>query len=55
MSLFAFLHGPGLLHRPDASVASALILGVIVLGLLLLAIASGAVFIYGFHSGIVIG
>ncbi len=55
MSLFAFLHGPRASHRPDSSSTSLVALWAVLLGFLLLAVTSGAILIYGFHSGIVIG
>ena len=55
MSLFAFFHTPRVSHRPDASTAGLVALWAVLLSLLLLAITSGALFVYGFHSGIVIG
>lgn len=55
MSLFAFFHVPRVSHRPDPSSTSLVALWAVLLSLLLLAITSGAILIYGFHSGIVIG
>jgi hypothetical protein len=55
MSLFAFFHVPRVSHRPDPSSTSLVALWAVLLGLLFLAIMSGAILIYGFHSGIVIG
>ena len=54
MSLFAFLHDRRLPH-PAASAAGTLALWAVLVILLFFAVLSGAIFVYGFHSGIIIG